>query len=906
MELKFILRTLTLLSALIANSVYAHADHDKARFVAVNGVDKGHCNNPVRPCKSIAYAVSRAAKGDRVLVAGGEYTLTDESELFYLKSQLVPVIGGFNRFDHFQVQSPDVNTTRIVGAPKEFHEDLHKAGFKVIADGKSHRISTELKNKLARNNALFEAQSNQACVNGSAGAFSCNNVDLVAHVPLPSGVTGSDIWGHVDLNTGIEYAIMVYLDGTRVYSLENPSSPVLVGHIPSIRTSWRDIKVLQYFDEQLSVYQSYAYVTSEANTNVEIINLNNLPNSISLEGKESFVASAHNVYISNVDYSLNVPNNDMSPTLQIVGANSFGGAFISFDLTDPKNPENTFSPLLSSRSNYTHDATSVLLTDDRATRDCVNTVDGKCDVFIDFNEDEIRIWDATNTAQTTRLGQVGYDDVPSSSQYIHSGWWHENKRYVYVHDEFDENKGGLNTTVRILDLADLTNPVILDPWVSDNRTIDHNGFVKGNRYYMSNYERGLTILDISDPVNPVEVGFFDTFPSSNNASFNGAWGTYPYLPSGNILISDINSGLYIVKDNSRNDTVTASVAETSLLGERGQSVTVLVNKPGALASEASVHFELVNGSAKNGTDVTVANETDVLTWEANDTSAKSIVLNIAETGETLKKNFFVRLHNASSNLQIADDFITKVVIDGLESQGRVQFVETEVTVSESSEQLDLVVQRFAGSRGQLSFDYQVTYDSAVAEDIIFENGTLTWLDGETDNKVIPIEIVDDEMLESREMFSISLSGGEDSVLLNDTATVTITDNDSNTAPTVYAGNDVEISTNASTKLSAATVTDPEDDSLTFSWELISGVALTLSDTDQLEPTITATSEAGAAVVRLTATDTHGASGFSELTVTVVAPAPATEEPPKSSSSGGSVPAWMLVITILFVFRKRFS
>ena len=144
------------------------------------------------------------------------------------------------------------------------------------------------------------------------------------------------------------------------------------------------------------------------------------------------------------------------------------------------------------------------------------------------------------------MGQVGYDDVAKSNQYIHSGWWHENKRHVYVHDEFDENRGGLNTTVRILDLQDLTNPLVVGKWTSDNKTADHNGFVKGNRYYMSNYERGLTILDISDPINPVEVGYFDTFPSSDNASFNGAWGTYPYLPSGNILISDINSGLYIV------------------------------------------------------------------------------------------------------------------------------------------------------------------------------------------------------------------------------------------------------------------------------------------------------------------------------------------------------------------------
>ena len=900
MEPKFILRILLVLSCVVSTAANAHAEHDKARFVATNGVDKGHCNNPVRPCKTIAYAVSRAAKGDKVLVASGEYTLKDESEIFYLKSQLVPVIGGFNRFDHFQVQSPDVNTTNIIGAPKELHKELHNAGFKVIADGKSQMLSAQLKTKLARNNALFENQSNQACVDGAAGSFPCNKVDLVAHVQLPSNTSGSDIWGHVDLNTGIEYAIMVYSDGTRVYNLADPSSPVLVGHVASNITSWRDIKVLQYFDEQISSYQAYAYVTAEANTGIEIINLNNLPYSISLDNKDTHISSAHNVYISNVDYSLNMPINGMAPKLQIVGSNLYGGAFTSFDLSNPSEPASDFSPSNNLRSNYTHDATSVMLDDERATRDCLNSLNGKCDVFIDFNEEEIRIWDATSTSSTTKLGEVGYDDVAKSNQYIHSGWWHENKRYVYVHDEFDENKGGLNTTVRILDLADLTNPVVADKWVSDNRTIDHNGFVKGNRYYMSNYERGLTILDISNPLKPVEVGFFDTFPISNNASFNGAWGAYPYLPSGNILISDINSGLYIVKDNSRDNSVTVSVETTSKLVERGESVELLVNKPGALSEEACVYFGLVNGSAKVTTDVTVGNANNVLTWVANDTEPKAITLNILDNNAEVQKNFYVRLHNASGNLQISDDFMTNVVIKGLESQGTVQFVDSEVQVSESATELTIVVQRIGGSRGQLSIDYQVSFGTASSQDITFTNGTLTWLDGENDNKTITMAIVDDELEESNESFDVVLSGADAGVILNDSLTVTIEDNDSNSAPEVYAGNDIEMATNATTSLTTARVTDPDGDDVTYMWEHVSGVSLTLANTNQLAARVTASSATGSAILRLTATDSHGAFSSSELTVTVVGVSSS------SSSSGGSLPLWCIAIIGLMAFRRRFK
>ena len=71
---------------------------------------------------------------------------------------------------------------------------------------------------------------------------------------------------------------------------------------------------------------------------------------------------------------------------------------------------------------------------------------------------------------------------------------------------------------------------------------------------MSNYQRGLSVIDVSDPSDMTDIGFFDTYsiPSANTANFNGAWGTYPYLPSGNILVSDIEYGLFVLKMN-KND-----------------------------------------------------------------------------------------------------------------------------------------------------------------------------------------------------------------------------------------------------------------------------------------------------------------------------------------------------------------
>ncbi|MFH6954542.1 choice-of-anchor B family protein [Pseudoalteromonas sp. XMcav1-K] len=906
MTQKLTLLTLALASSITSLNAIAHTEHDKARYVTENGIDKGDCNNPVRPCKSIAYAVSQASKGDKVLVGSGQYELKNESELFYLQSELVPVLGGFNRFDHFQVQNPNRNKTQIVGAPIALHDMLQKAGFNVIADTKSLTISKQLKQKLARHQALFEQQSSTACENGRAGSYSCNNVDLVAHVPLPANTSGNDIWGHVDLNNGIEYAIMGFSDGIRVYSLADPTNPTLVGHVAGANTTWRDIKVLQYYDETLNAYQAYAYVTAEANTGVQIINLNNLPTSVSLSGTNFTVNSAHNVYINGVDYSLNLPLNDQTAKMQVVGSNKYGGSFTTYDLSTPSNPSKQFDIGSSSRANYTHDATSMTINDTRATRDCVNANNGVCDVFIDFNEDEIRIWDATQTANTERLGQVGYDDVDSSSQYIHSGWWHENKRYVYVHDEWDENKGGLNTTVRILDLADLTQPTIVGKWISNNRTIDHNGFVKGNRYYMSNYERGLTILDISNPKNPVEVGYFDTFPSSDNPSFNGAWGTYPYLPSGNILISDINSGLYIVKDNSRSSTANAAFEQTDLIAERGDELRITINKPIALSEEATIEFEVINGSAKLNSDMLLRNNSHILKWNANDTAPKVIGMALSDNGETSLKDFYIRLHNASSNLEIGDNRIMKVTINGLASQGKVGFIETNRTISETAGNASLELSRIGGSRGQITFDYQIEYLTATSDDVTFENGTITWDDGDSSNKTIVFSITDDQAIEDDERFVVKLINNDDSLLNNQQIEVTISDDDSNSAPEVYAGNDIELATNASTVLNAATASDDRTEQLTYQWQFVSGVAINITNADSLTPSVSASSEAGTAVISFTATDEHGASSSDELIITVVAPVTPVGPPvpEESSSSSGSLPICLLLLMSLLAIRRR--
>jgi hypothetical protein len=64
---------------------------------------------------------------------------------------------------------------------------------------------------------------------------------------------------------------------------------------------------------------------------------------------------------------------------------------------------------------------------------------------------------------------------------------------------------------------------------------------------MSNYLRGLTVLDITHPQNAQAIAGFDTAPEIDDNDFGGAWGVYPYLRSGSILVSDIQRGLFVLR-----------------------------------------------------------------------------------------------------------------------------------------------------------------------------------------------------------------------------------------------------------------------------------------------------------------------------------------------------------------------
>lgn len=631
--------------------VFAHAEHDKERYVAVDGLDEGRCEQKKSPCKTIAYAAKQAGKGDRILLSEGRYDITDVDSIFYLASSAVPVTGGYQKGSF----KPTAQTSKtiLVGVPTEFSGGLADKGFTVITDTKGlNRAQQQYLNaKQAQLDAMAQAQVEVPCVAGKAGEFNCNKLDLLAHVPPAtlgnSNSHGNDIWGHFDLNDNREYALVGLTNGVSVVEVTDPVNPRVVNFIPGQNTVWRDLKTYQYFDESRRRWMSYAYVTADAaSAGTMILDLNQLPNNVVQIASEKTDTSAHNIYISNVDYSTGVALTSRTPYMHVAGSDKQGGAFNSYSLANPTNPTSVYKNAANSRNWYSHDVSSLWITDARREQ-CVDK-NNDCDVMLDYNEDEILLWDKTNSDKPFNLARSTYQYL----SYVHSGWWTEDKQFISVHDELDEQRYSLNTRVRFFAINNLRSPELAGEYIGPSPAIDHNGYTRGNRYYISNYERGLVVLDISDPRNPVEAGFFDTYPIANSASFNGAWGTYPYLPSGNIVVNDINSGLYVIRDKTVSAQGSVKFSSARIAAKEGEVLRLSLVRSGGSVGSVEVFFETQTGNAA-AADFTAV--TGSLSWSDGDNSEKIIEIPIAADGvdNEFTETFFVRLYNPRNGLMLA-------------------------------------------------------------------------------------------------------------------------------------------------------------------------------------------------------------------------------------------------------------
>jgi choice-of-anchor B domain-containing protein len=355
-------------------------------------------------------------------------------------------------------------------------------------------------------------------------AFPASGVTLLSWIPLvdfdPATVSGDDCWGYVSPG-GREYAIIGLSLGTAFVDVTDPGDPQVVEIIPGPTSTWRDIKT----------YQTWAYAVSEAGDGIQVIDLAQidsgvvtLTGTVTAGGTLSTTAT-HNVAIDPV-----------SGTLVRCGGGSGTIGLRIYDIaTDPANPQFTgeWHP------RYVHDAQIVTWNDPPFA--------GQVIAFCFSDTDSgggnpgLDILNITNPASVTSIGFTNY----SSPVFSHQGWLSPDRSLCYVNDELDETNFGTPTTTRIVDISDLTNPFETGTFTNGNTSIDHNLYTLGNLIFEANYRSGLRIFDATDPLNPVETAFFDTWPEDDNANFNGLWNVYPYLPSGVILGSDIEKGLFV-------------------------------------------------------------------------------------------------------------------------------------------------------------------------------------------------------------------------------------------------------------------------------------------------------------------------------------------------------------------------
>lgn len=885
------------IAALIALSSVALGDVGPGLYVSESGADRGDCTNVERPCATIRYALSMAGKNTRIHVAEGTYKFDSHEDILYAMSGAVHVHGGYVRDD--QGQWIKGGKAILTSVPPGYRDFFSMHGFIAIADAKGDEEFPETAAAMLEIHQSAQQSAPAAnCVAGSAAGFECLNVDLLSQTARQSFSSNpgsvADIWGFVDLNTRREYVIVGVRNGTAVFDVTDPERPREIGFVGGQSATWRDVKIFQVYDATVGRWTAYAYVTTDgASDGLKVIDLTGLPHSIAQLPYASDFQNAHNVYLTDTDYSTGLALDGATPHLVVAGSGIDSGQFRIYSLTDPAAP--AFLRRVAG-AGYMHDASSLRISDSRADA-CTGS--GPCNVLLDFNEQNVELWDLTDPDAPARLAIV--PQYPNSG-YVHSGWWSEDRRFVFVHDELDEQNFALPTTLRVLSLENLTSPVMVGQWTGNEASVDHNGFVRGNRYYMSTYTSGLKILDITDAARPVEAGAFDTYPTSDRAIFAGAWGAYPYLPSGAIAVSDINTGLHLLRDRTRAVAAgSLEFAAPSFGGEEGQTLELPVRRVGGSIGAVSVGLELVPATA-DGSDIEL--QVDRLSWAAGDASTRSLRFLLASDPENEElEELIVRLVDPQGGATLGEMNVASLFVTEASATSALELVTADVEVPEQGPGAAvLTVKRTGSASGAASVDFSVSSGTA-SRGSDYDgpaNGTLSWADGDALPKSIEFGIVADVASESDEFYDVTFTNAQGATFIGSlTATILIREGaSSNSAPVAAVDPNQTRTAGSNVMLNGSGSFDPDGDTLTYRWRQDSGPSVSLNGASTDAATFVAPQVSTNAALQftLTVSDDRGLSDSATTTVTVTPRQDGGNS--GNNSGGGSGAPGPLVLTAL--------
>jgi choice-of-anchor B domain-containing protein len=355
----------------------------------------------------------------------------------------------------------------------------------------------------------------------AAQTYNAQNISLVGHfddpnVPVASayGIHYQGVWGWHNPADNREYGIIGAAHGTFFIDVTNPATPVEVGFLPSVQSDciWHEIKT----------YSHYAYIVGDdaGGNSFQIVDLQYLPDSIHVvHDGTSYFEQSHTIYVDGNKLwcgSVTLDNNQGYYSMAV------------YSLANPEQPQ-----LLRTLN---MDYPSVSTVHDMFVRNDT--------VYVSAGYQKLYIYKFNANNTFTELASFG--SYPESG-YNHSSFLTADGRTLVFMDEVPAGMG-----VKLLDVSNFGNLTINQVFRSTQGCTPHNPYIIGNNTLVcAYYQDGVQIFDISNPSNAVRTGYFDTDTLNNLSNgypdpYHGCWGAYTDLPSGLLLASDMQNGLYIL------------------------------------------------------------------------------------------------------------------------------------------------------------------------------------------------------------------------------------------------------------------------------------------------------------------------------------------------------------------------
>ncbi len=332
----------------------------------------------------------------------------------------------------------------------------------------------------------------------SSSVSSQKNIQYRSNVQYPRIL--SNIWGYTDTLNHKEYALVGVETGLSIVDVTDPGNPNVLFYVPNDTSAWQEPKV----------WSHYAYVTNEHRGGLLIVDLGNLPATINyihwsnIPGED--YQKAHSCFI------------DDSGFIYLTGSNVPNRGVLMCDLKpDPMNP------------------VYVGKYDDFYVHDCFARNDTL--YASEIMNGQFSVVDITNKSNPQAIVR---QTTPFA--FSHNVWLSDDSRYLF---NTDERKFAPVTSY---DISDLNNITELDQYRHSDfdSSIPHNTYYRDGFLYTSYYRDGVTIVDAHKPDNLVEIGWFDTSPYPPGEGYEGCWGVYCFFPSGNIICSDRQEGLFVL------------------------------------------------------------------------------------------------------------------------------------------------------------------------------------------------------------------------------------------------------------------------------------------------------------------------------------------------------------------------